>query len=55
MNDSTATSMRMRRVWQTRGLAGGDLGETEGAGEVAEGEVACQEEQVKLLRSLDPV
>ena len=48
MNDLTATFTRMRSVWQPRGLAGGALGETEGAGEVAEGEVACQEEQVKI-------
>ena len=42
--------MRKKRVrWQTGGWVGGALGEIVGAGEVVEGEVACQEEQVNLL------
>ena len=43
-------STRMRRVWLTKGLAAeGALGEIEGAGEVEGVEVACREEQVKIL------
>ena len=44
----------MRRVWQTKGLAGGALGEIEEAGEVAGEQLACQEEEVKLFALFGP-